>query len=360
MIPASQASLRAWSAVTGSPVSSRRRGVAVAEQVVQGHGDHHGGVDAAGLGEPVGGVAGDVLAERVPQPFRGAGVLPVLGGGVDREHRLLQHGTDRGRQGEPAVAQPVPVVGDREPARLLGQRLLALQGLELVGFGDLGGDHLEHPVREPAKRDRVVLPGQADQMGLGVAAVLDRQRVHTLHDHRCLFLGDLSGGHRLPDRLVVVVQGVRELQPAFGVAFGLPGLVGPVAARVGGTCGGSEIEAVGLVGDPELELAQLVPQRGHRGDGVASSVALIDHSRGSPSWSRSAWNRAARTATGCASGVPNTVAIQGILASGTDTPGPRMRAFPASVEKHFQSFWSGDVDGLDTRSLALAARPPAR
>jgi hypothetical protein len=37
-----------------------------------------------------------------------------------------------------------------------------------------------------------------------------------------------------------------------------------------------------------------------------------------------------------------------------------MRAFPASVEKYFQNFWSGDVDGLDTRSLALAARPPAR
>ena len=38
-----------------------------------------GGVDAAGLGEPVDRVAGDVLAERVPEPLRGAGVVAVLG-----------------------------------------------------------------------------------------------------------------------------------------------------------------------------------------------------------------------------------------------------------------------------------------
>ena len=79
MIPASQASFLAWSAVIWSPGVQQGRGLAVAEQVVQGHGDHHGGVDAAGLGEPVGGVAGDVLAERVPEPLGGAGVLPVPG-----------------------------------------------------------------------------------------------------------------------------------------------------------------------------------------------------------------------------------------------------------------------------------------
>ena len=107
------------------------------EQVLQGHGDHHGGVHAAGLGEPVDRVAGDVLAERVPEPFRGARVVAVLGRGVG-EHGLLEHRTDRGRQGEPAVAQAVPVVGDREPAGFLGECFLALQGLELVFLGDLG------------------------------------------------------------------------------------------------------------------------------------------------------------------------------------------------------------------------------
>ena len=111
MIPASQASWRAWEAADRFAGVQQGRGVAVPEQVLQGHGDHHGGVDAAGLGEPVDGVAGDVLAERVPEPFGGAGVLPVFRGGVG-QHGLLEHRADRGRQGEPAVAQAVPVVGD--------------------------------------------------------------------------------------------------------------------------------------------------------------------------------------------------------------------------------------------------------
>jgi hypothetical protein len=37
-----------------------------------------------------------------------------------------------------------------------------------------------------------------------------------------LFLGHLAGGHRVPDRLVVVVQRVGQGEAAFGVAFGLP------------------------------------------------------------------------------------------------------------------------------------------
>ena len=70
----------------------------------------------------------------------------------------------------------------------------------------------------------------------------------------------------------------------------------------------------------------------------ASSGPVRDQQPTSVRWSSSVWIRATAAAIGCASGAPNTVAIQGILASGTDTPGPGMRAFPASVEKHFQSF----------------------
>ncbi len=171
-------------------------------------------------------------------------------------------------QGEPAVAQPVAVVGDGEPAGLLGQRFLALQGLELVVFGDLGGDHFEDPVCEPAQRDRVVLLGQADQVGLGVAAVLDRQRVDALDDHHGLFFGDLPGGHRVPDRFVVVVQGVGEVQASLRVPFGLPGRVGPVAARVRGAGLSAEVETFGLAGDAELELGDSAPQRTQGGQGV--------------------------------------------------------------------------------------------
>ncbi len=113
------------------------------------------------------------------------------------------------------MAQPVAVVGDGEPAGLLGERFLALQGLELVGFGDLGGDHFEDPVREPAQRDRVVLGRAPDQVCFGVAAVLDRQRVDAFHDHHGLFFGDLAGGHRVPDRLVVAVQGCASSRRRF-------------------------------------------------------------------------------------------------------------------------------------------------
>ena len=168
-------------------------------------------------------------------------------------------------EGEPAVAPAVPVVGDGEPARFLGERFLALQGLELVVLGDLGGDHLEDVVREPAQRDRVVFGGQTDQVGFGLRAVLDRQRVDALDDHHRLVLGHLSGGHRVPDRLVVAVQRVRELQAALGVAFGLPGLVGPPGGGVGGTVVRAEVEAVGVLGVAQLELGDLVPQRGQRG-----------------------------------------------------------------------------------------------
>ncbi len=244
-------------------------------------------------------------------------------------------------QGEPAVAQPVAVVGDGEPAGLLGERFLALQGLELVFFGDLGGDHFEDPVREPAQRDRVVLPGQADQVGLGVAAVLDRQRVDTLDDHHRLLLGDLPGGHRVPDRLVVVVQGVRELQAALGVPFGLPGRVGPVGCRCRWRRPRAEVEAVGLVGDAELELGDLgaAARPGRSGCRPARSVAR-DHSPRSASWSRSAWNRGDADVTGCASGSPNTVAIQGILASSTDSPGPGMGYFGQLWRSISKACWS--------------------
>ena len=91
----------------------------------------------------------------------------------------------------------------------------------------------------------------------------------------------------------------------------------------------------------------------------ASSVSLIDQSRGSPSWSRSAWNRATRAATGCASGSPNTVAIQGILASTTDSPGPRTGVLPACGQVFSECFWSGrcrGLDKLDQRGVALDHR----
>ncbi len=250
------------------------------------------------------------------------------------------------------MAQPVAVVGDGEPAGLLGQGFLALQGLELVGFGDLGGDHFEDPVREPAQRDRVVLPGQADQVGLGVAAVLDRQRVDTLHDHGGLFLRHLPGGHRVPDRLVVVVQGVGELQAALGVPFGLPGLVRPVAARVGGTGRGAEVEPVGVVGVAELELGDLVPQlRPGRSGWSRSRRPGGSTARGRRPRAAAGRRRRSWTSTGCCPVSSNAVVIQGILASTTDSFGPGKPGHSGQTgERVSRDFW-------DSMSWSRQARP---
>ena len=54
----------------GDPLSGVQvGGFEAADQGVEGHGDHDGGVEAAGLGELLGGVARDVFAERQPEAF---------------------------------------------------------------------------------------------------------------------------------------------------------------------------------------------------------------------------------------------------------------------------------------------------
>ena len=62
--------------------------------------------------------------------------------------------------------------------------------------------------RRRVHRFWIELPSQTDQLGLGLPAVLDRQRVDARDDHRGLLLGDGAGGHRVMDRYLVVLQGV--------------------------------------------------------------------------------------------------------------------------------------------------------
>src|SRR6478752_9624224 len=79
--------------------------------------DDDGGVGAADLREALGGDAFDELGERTAQPLRPRpplhtrtlGRSDVFGCG-DREQHLLQHRRLQGRQREPAVDLPVPVV----------------------------------------------------------------------------------------------------------------------------------------------------------------------------------------------------------------------------------------------------------
>ena len=114
MIPAWQASRAGF---TGGDESAGvdAGGLQATHQGLQGHGDHDGGGEAAGLGEPVGGVGLEVLAERPAHPLRRraplAGVA-VDGGAVlgcgDREQGFLEHGAVQGRQGELPWTFPCP------------------------------------------------------------------------------------------------------------------------------------------------------------------------------------------------------------------------------------------------------------
>ena len=95
------------------------------EQGLEGHGDHDGGVHAAGLRERLGGVGLDVLLERQPHPVirrtsRLGGVAvdrgPVLRGG-HREQRLPQHRAVSAGDRELAVALAVTVIGHPQRSR---------------------------------------------------------------------------------------------------------------------------------------------------------------------------------------------------------------------------------------------------
>ena len=214
----------------------------------------------------------------------------------------------------------------------------------------------------------------ADQVCLGVAAVLDRQRVHTLDDHHGLFFGHLPGGHRVPDRFVVVVQGVGEVQAALGVPFGLPGRRWPSSCscrRRRPSAPRSRRSAWRATrSSSSVTRLRSAPREVRES---ASSGPVRDQQPTSARWSSSVWIRGDSGRDRVRPGSSNTVAIQGILASGTDTPGPRMRHFRhrwrsiskvsgAAMSVVSTSSTSGGTTessrGLDTRSLALAARPP--
>ena len=193
-----------------------------------------------------------------------------------------------------------------------------------------------------------------------VAAVLDRQRVDTLDDHHRLLLGDGAGGHRVPDRLVVAVQGVREVQAAFGVAFGLPGGVGPVGCwcrrrRLGRRGRGGRRAGRGA----ELELGDLVPQRGQGGQ---VGVGLGGRQGPQPEVGDLAELVGDGGDRGRDRVLPGVVECR--CHTGNSGIGHRQlragnRAFRAAVEKYFESFWSRRCGGFETALARLLHHRPA-
>ena len=160
-------------------------GLEPAEQALEGHGDHHGGGDAAGVGELVGGVAGQVLTERLPEPL-GAGLLQPPGagavhgvlvlGGCGGQQGLAEHRGVGGGDREPAVAQAVAVIGHREPGLRRGPLLLPLQGAGFVGVGAGGVGDLQDPLAQDPQHLRVVvLRGGEEVLLRPVGQVRDRR-----------------------------------------------------------------------------------------------------------------------------------------------------------------------------------------
>ena len=121
---------------------------------------------------------------------------------------------------------------------------------------------------------------------------------------------------------------------------------------------GAEVEAVGVVGVAELELGDLVPQLGQggqvglglgRAQGPQPEVGDLVQLLG---------DGGDRGRDRVLSGVVECRCHTGNSGIGHRQSRTGNAAFPTAVEKYFESFWSPQRCGLDTRSLALAARPP--
>ena len=80
------------------------------------------------------------------------------------------------REGEPAVPLAVAVLVHPERRGRLRVPLLPLQDLRLVGFADLGRDHVQDPFAQDPQRFRVVLGGVPDQRGLRLVAQISGSR----------------------------------------------------------------------------------------------------------------------------------------------------------------------------------------
>ena len=203
MILACDASRRAWPGADGF-AGVEVGGLEPTHERLEGHDHDRGGVDAAGVGDPVGGVALDELAERAAHPLRTrtAGDARSFGRGLvlgcgEPEQDLGQHRGLRGREGEPAVGLAVAVVGHREPADLGRVALLLLQELRLVRVSGVGGDDLEEPPAQQLEGAGVVVGGLGDEVRLGlrdqVRAEVVGQLVDRTQDHPRLVHQHLAG-----------------------------------------------------------------------------------------------------------------------------------------------------------------------
>ncbi len=195
MIPASQASRRAWAAEIRVP-SHRVAAPMPRGQELVVDGDHDGGVDPARGGELVGGVALEQLTERGAEqlgvgPFAaGVGVQPRLadpaGCGQCLECLLEDRGVQVGElEGAGVGAVAVVAQGQAGPGGRAAFLLLELLALAFVGGG--GVEDLEDPAAQDPQGLGVDQGGLGDQVRLGQVAPgrveVGGQVVHGGDDH---------------------------------------------------------------------------------------------------------------------------------------------------------------------------------
>ena len=139
------------------------------------HEDHDGGVEAAGLGQLVDGVALDQLGEGLSEPLRGGAsfaersVAGLVFGGGERVECLLEH---RAGEGGSRVNRPwsLPWPSSHMVSRVAAAAaaLLLVEEFGFVGVGGVGVDDLEQPAAEDLQGLGVEVAGLLDQVALGL------------------------------------------------------------------------------------------------------------------------------------------------------------------------------------------------
>ncbi len=186
MMPARQASRRAWLAEIRPPVSKVHDpgGLESCEELFEGHRHHDGGADPTRGGQPVGVDGLEDLGERDPvaDGLGQVGIDAAATGGVVTHRvgqgpdRLAQHrGVQRGHP-ELAMGDALGVLPHGEGGLARGLGFFGLEQLALICLGRLRGDHLEEPVTQDRERDRVVRGRLIHQVSLGLAALLSAYR----------------------------------------------------------------------------------------------------------------------------------------------------------------------------------------
>ena len=245
----------------------QQRGRVLAQQLLDRHRDHDGGVHPCGLRGRVHRVALDVLDQRLSETptqrlplarLLAELVLGVAGRVGQRQQVPLQHRADVRRHDEPAVAAALAVVGHGEVGLRRGTPLLRLQHGSLMTLAHLGGDHVEDPLADLPQLTRIVLTSKLEEHALGLLAGLEvdvrREGVDRFSDHPRLLRPHRARRQRRRDPRVLL-QRPPERQVAARLAPRRPGLDRQPRRRVPQPVGIGHV--IGGAQDPREQRIQL-------------------------------------------------------------------------------------------------------